>query len=57
MKGTTMNMYTHEIANALKVNIEVALKVQQYLECTDFDFSESSASKLKRHAKQALKDI
>lgn len=52
-----MNMYTQEIANALKVNVEVALKVQEYLEFEDFDFSESSAAKLKRHAKQALKEI
>lgn len=53
----TMNIYTHEIANLLNVDLETAMKVQEYLEYEDFDFSESSSAKLKRHTKQALKEI
>lgn len=52
-----MNIYTHEIANFLNIDLKTAMKVQEQLECEDFDFSESSSAKLKRSAKQALKEI
>lgn len=52
-----MNYVTHEIAEFLKVTLEIALKVQTQLEMEDFDFSECSTASLKKKAKRVLKEM
>ena len=46
-----MNTVTHDIATYLKIALEVALKVQDAMECDGFDFSEASDRTFKREAK------
>ena len=52
-----MNMYTREIADMLKISLDAALQIQDYLERSCFDFSESSNAKLKREAKLAKTEL
>lgn len=48
-----MNIYTHEISKILNISIEDALKVQNEMECSGFDFSEASDRAFKREANAA----
>jgi hypothetical protein len=52
-----MNYVTREIAEFLKVTLEVAAKVQYQLECEDFDFSECTTASLKRNVKRIFKEM
>lgn len=51
MKGTTMNKVTRDIAELLKIDLDVALKIQDAMECDGFDFSRASERTFKREAK------
>jgi len=42
-------MYTREIADMLKISLDAALQIQDYLERSCFDFSESSNAKVKQN--------
>lgn len=52
-----MNMYTKQIAKLLNVSIDVALKVQEEMECNGFDFSEASARTFNREVKATFASL
>lgn len=45
-----MNIYTRQIAALLNIDLETALRVQEEMECNDFDFSEATDRQFKREA-------
>lgn len=49
-----MNFYTKEIANLLNISLEMALKVQDEMECNGFDFSEATDRQFNREAKMCF---
>lgn len=52
-----MNYWTREIAKILNISLETALRVQDEMECSGFDFSEATDGQFKREAKFAYSVI
>jgi hypothetical protein len=50
-----MNIYTREIAALLKIDLETALRVQNEMSVSGFDFSESSTRQFNAEARAAYK--
>jgi hypothetical protein len=53
-KGKIMNQLTKDIMAWLKVDADIAIKVQEEMMCADISFSNSSTAALKRLAKDCL---
>lgn len=52
-----MNIYTRQIAALLNIDLETARRVQDEMECNDFDFSEATDRQFKREAKLCYETI
>jgi len=52
-----MNQVTLQIATLLNVNLEIALKIQNYMECDDFDFSECTNKQFTNEVKKVFSII
>ena len=50
-----MNIYTQEIAALLKIDLETALRVQDEMYASGFDFSESSTRKFNAEVRATYK--
>lgn len=50
-----MNMYTRQIAELLKIDLATALKVQDEMGISGFDFSESSTRKFNAEVRATYK--
>jgi len=49
-----MNLYTRQIAELLSISLEDARRVQDEMECNDFDFSEATDRQFDREAKMCF---
>jgi|GEM_PF-1863035 hypothetical protein len=54
METNTMNMYTRQIAELLKIDLETAAKVQYEMECWGLDFSECSKREFNMVARECF---
>lgn len=53
----TMNIYTREIAALLKIDLETALRVQNEMIASYFDFSEASTRQFNAEARLTYKTL
>ena len=49
-----MNMYTRQIAELLKIDLEIAKEVQYEMMCLDLDFSECSNREFNKMARECF---